>query len=96
MTNNLIFLTFFSILETAVINAVIPILFIFTPSLAGFLAEKVRNFRILLSILTALGGIFALFLLAIPSARNTAPYPQDLNWGISCGRPTNRARYQKL
>ena len=82
--------------EVAVINAVIPILFIFTPPLAGFLAEKVGNFRILLSILTAFGGLFALLLLAIPPARNHQPYPEHLQWGISCGRPTNRARYQKL
>ena len=67
----------------AVINAVIPILFIFTPPLAGFLAEKVGNFRVLLSILTALGGICALLLLAIPPARNTAPYPENLHWGVS-------------
>ena len=82
--------------EVAVINAVIPILFIFTPPLAGFLAQKVGNFRVLLSVLTALGGAFALLLLVIPPARNTQPYPQDLQWGISCGRPNNRARYQKL
>ena len=82
--------------EVAVINAIIPILFIFTPPLAGFMAEKSGNFRILLSVLTALGGIFALLLLAIPPAKNEAPYPTHLHWGISCGRPTNRARYQKL
>ena len=35
-------------------------------------------------------------ILAIPPARNTAPYPDDLHWGVSCGRPTHRARYQKL
>ena len=82
-----------SVQEVAVINAVIPILFIFTPPLAGFLAEKVGNFRVLLSVLTALGGVFALLLLVIPPARNTQPYPPDLQWGISCGRPNNRARY---
>ena len=82
--------------EVAVINAIIPILFIFTPPLAGFMAQKSGNFRILLSVLTALGGIFALLLLAIPPAKNQAPYPAHLHWGISCGRPTNRARYQKL
>ncbi len=85
-----------SIQEVAVINAVIPILFIFTPPLAGFMADKVGNFRVLLSVLTALGGIFALLLLAIPPARDTSPYPENLKWGISCGRPGNRARYQKL
>ena len=42
--------------EASVINAIIPILFIFTPPLAGFLADKLGNFRVLLSILTALGG----------------------------------------
>ena len=30
-----------SVQEVAIINAVIPVLFIFTPPLAGFLAEKV-------------------------------------------------------
>lgn len=85
-----------SVQEVAVINAVIPILFIFTPPLAGFMADKVGNFRVLLSVLTALGGAFALLLLAIPAARDTSPYPATLSWGISCGRPGNRARYQKL
>ena len=85
-----------SIQEVAVINAVIPILFIFTPPLAGFLAEKVGNFRILLSILTALGGFFALLLLLIPPSRDVSLYPDQLRWGLSCGRPGNRARFQKL
>ena len=39
---------------------------------------------------------YLISILAIPPARNTAPYPDDLHWGVSCGRPTNRARYQKL
>lgn len=82
--------------QVAVINAVIPILFIFTPPLSGFLADKVGNFRVLLSVLTALGGLFALLLLAIPPATDSQQYPENLQWGISCGRPTNRARYQKL
>jgi hypothetical protein len=85
-----------SIQEVAIINAVIPVLFIFTPPLAGFLAEKVGNFRILLSILTALGGFFALLLLLIPPSRDVSLYPDQLRWGVSCGRPGNRARFQKL
>lgn len=44
-----------TIQETAVVNAVIPVLFIFTPPLAGFLADRIGNFRILLSLLTAAG-----------------------------------------
>jgi hypothetical protein len=85
-----------SIQEVAIINAVIPILFIFTPPLAGFLAEKIGNFRILLSVLTALGGFFALLLLLIPPSRDVSAYPDQLRWGLSCGRPGNRARFQKL
>ena len=51
-----------SVQEASVINAIIPILFIFTPPLAGFLADKLGNFRVLLSILTALGGtVIAIF-----------------------------------
>ena len=50
----------------------------------------------MLSILTALGGFQALGLLAIPPGRDTTPYPKTLNWGISCGRPNNRARFQKV
>ena len=85
-----------SILEVAIINAVIPVLFIFTPPLAGFLSDRIGNFRVLLSVLTALGGFGALLLLLIPAGRDTAPYPSKLQWGISCGRPDNRARFQKL
>ena len=50
----------------------------------------------MLSVLTALGGFAALGLLAIPPGRDTTPYPKTLNWGISCGRPNNRARFQKV
>ena len=54
------------------------------------------DFRVLLSVLTALGGFGALLLLVIPPGRHHAPYPSNLEWGISCGRPNNRARFQKL
>lgn len=84
------------IVQVAIINAVIPVLFIFTPPLAGFLADKVGNFRALLSVLTALGGVFALLLLSIPPAIDHSAFPASLKWGISCGRPGNRARFQKL
>ena len=53
--------------EAAIINAVIPILFIFTPPLAGFLANRIRNFRILLCFLTGSGGLVSLLLLLIPT-----------------------------
>ena len=74
----------------------LQILFIFTPPLAGFLAKRMGSFRIMLSFLTALGGFGALFLLLVPAGRDTTPYPKTLNWGVSCGRPNNRARFQKV
>ena len=52
--------------ETAIVNAVIPVLFIFTPPLAGFLADKIGNFRLLLCFLTGSGGLVSLLLLLIP------------------------------
>ena len=67
-----------SVQETAVINAVIPILFIFTPPLAGLLADRVGNFRVLLSSLTAAGGLVSMLLLSIPTGRNTAAYPEKV------------------
>ena len=85
-----------SVQEAAIINALVPILFIFTPPLAGFMADRLGNFRILLSLLTALGGLVSLLLLLIPPSRNMSPYPSVLEWGLRCGKPDNRARFQKL
>ena len=54
---------------------------------------QLGNFRVLLSILTALGGLVALLLLAIPPGRDIARYPDTLHWGVGCGKPDNRARF---
>ena len=85
-----------TIQETAVVNAVIPVLFIFTPPLAGFLADKIGNFRILLSVLTAAGGLVSMLLLLIPTGRDISLYPDKLTWGLTCGPPGSRAQYQNL
>jgi len=53
---------------------------------------RLGNFRFLLSLLTAMGGLVSLTLLAIPQGRDLSPYPTHLQWGISCGKPDNRAR----
>ena len=60
--------------ETAIVNAVIPVLFIFTPPLAGFLADKMGNFRLLLCFLTGSGGLVSLLLLLIPTGRFISYY----------------------
>merc|ERR1719367_751027 len=85
-----------SIQETAIVNAVIPVLFIFTPPLAGFLADKIGNFRILLCFLTGSGGLVSLLLLLIPTGRDISLYPDSLTWGLSCGPAGSRAQYQNL
>merc|ERR1719195_1926209 len=82
--------------ETAIVNAVIPVLFIFTPPLAGFLADKIGNFRLLLCFLTGSGGLVSLLLLLIPTGRDVSLYPDNLTWGVSCGPTGSRAQYQNL
>ena len=82
--------------ETAIVNAVIPVLFIFTPPLAGFLADKIGNFRLLLCFLTGSGGLVSLLLLQIPMGRDISLYPDKLTWGLSCGPTGSRAQYQNL
>ena len=47
-----------SIEEAAIINALIPILFIFTPPLASFLQNRLNNFRVLLCILNGVGRMY--------------------------------------
>jgi len=85
-----------TIQETAVINTVIPVLFIFTPPLAGLLADKIGNFRVLLSLLTATGGFVSLALLFVPIGRDISLYPNKLTWGLTCGAPGSRGQYQNL
>eukprot|EP00096_Caligus_rogercresseyi_P011757 TRINITY_DN4734_c0_g1_i1.p1 TRINITY_DN4734_c0_g1~~TRINITY_DN4734_c0_g1_i1.p1 ORF type:complete len:792 (-),score=179.13 TRINITY_DN4734_c0_g1_i1:362-2737(-) len=85
-----------SVLEASVINAIVPILFIFTPPLANFLHDRLGSFRVLLAVLTALGGCVSLLLLIIPVGRDVRPYPEYLEWGLSCGKADHRARFQKM
>ncbi|CAB4055295.1 unnamed protein product [Lepeophtheirus salmonis] len=83
-------------LEAAIINAIVPVLFIFTPPLANFLHDRLGSFRVLLAVLTALGGCVSLLLLIIPVGRDVQPFPKYLEWGLSCGKADNHARFQKL
>uniref|UniRef100_A0A0K2UEI0 Putative LOC101737216 [Bombyx mori] n=1 Tax=Lepeophtheirus salmonis TaxID=72036 RepID=A0A0K2UEI0_LEPSM len=85
-----------SVVEAAIINAIVPVLFIFTPPLANFLHDRLGSFRVLLAVLTALGGCVSLLLLIIPVGRDVQPFPKYLEWGLSCGKADNHARFQKL
>ncbi|XP_045537535.1 uncharacterized protein LOC106717587 [Papilio machaon] len=61
--------------ETAIMSAVTPVISIIMPPLAGMLADKIGNFRLLLALSSALGGVSALLLLAVPVGRITVTYP---------------------
>ncbi|KAL4712762.1 hypothetical protein ACJJTC_008059 [Scirpophaga incertulas] len=61
--------------ETAIMSAVTPVISIVMPPLAGMLADKIGNFRLLLAVSSALGGASALLLLAVPVGRLTITFP---------------------
>jgi len=55
-----------SVEEVAVVNGVIPVADVVGPPMAGFLADKIGNFRVFMSVLTAVSGGASLLLLLIP------------------------------
>ncbi|XP_045778089.1 uncharacterized protein LOC123875991 [Maniola jurtina] len=70
--------------ETAIMSAVTPVVSIVMPPLAGMLADKIGNFRLLLALFSALGGASALFLLAVPVGRITVTFPLNVDLLASC------------
>jgi len=55
-----------SVEEVAFVNGVIPVADIVGPPMAGFVADKIGNFRVFMSLLTAISGAASLLLLFIP------------------------------
>ncbi|GLV43083.1 uncharacterized protein CBL_14239 [Carabus blaptoides fortunei] len=70
--------------ETAIMSAVIPVVAIIMPPVAGMIADKIGNFKILLALFSTLGGLAALLLLIVPIGRITITYPDQLVMGMSC------------
>ncbi|KAK4871463.1 hypothetical protein RN001_015587 [Aquatica leii] len=70
--------------ETAIMSAVIPVISILMPPIAGLIADKIGNFKILLAIFSGLGGISALLLLIVPVGRISILYPDRVIFGMSC------------
>ncbi|XP_041974938.1 uncharacterized protein LOC121730128 [Aricia agestis] len=70
--------------ETAIMSAVTPVISIVMPPLAGMLADKIGNFRLLLALSSALGGASALLLLAVPVGRITLTFPSEVDLLVSC------------
>lgn len=70
--------------ETAIMSAVTPVIFFIMPPLAGMIADKIGNFRLLLAIFSSLGGLSALLLLAVPVGRVNIIYPTSVELIAKC------------
>ncbi|XP_018396195.1 PREDICTED: uncharacterized protein LOC108774550 [Cyphomyrmex costatus] len=70
--------------ETAIMSAITPLVAMVMPPLAGMLADRIGNFRILLSVFSAFGGLAALLLLLVPIGRVTVHFPQRIIMDLGC------------
>ncbi|KAJ8683434.1 hypothetical protein QAD02_019226 [Eretmocerus hayati] len=70
--------------ETAIMSAITPFVAIIMPPIAGLLADRIGNFKILLSLFSALGGAAALLLLLVPIGRLQVTFPDDVILGVTC------------
>ncbi|KAJ0182447.1 hypothetical protein K1T71_001816 [Dendrolimus kikuchii] len=81
--------------ETAIMSAVTPVVSIVMPPLAGMLADKIGNFRLLLALSSVLGGVSALLLLAVPVGRITVTFPTAVELLATCDDSALRLRHMK-
>merc|ERR1712088_1045664 len=72
----------YTIEDASLVNSVIPVADIFGPPLAGFLADKLGNFRLFMAFLTLLNGASSLLLLAIPSVIASEQLNEEFALGI--------------
>ncbi|KAG7205834.1 hypothetical protein KM043_007775 [Ampulex compressa] len=70
--------------ETAIMSAVTPVIAMVMPPLAGMLADRIGNFKILLSLFSSFGGVAALLLLLVPIGRITVQFPERVVMDLSC------------
>ncbi|XP_024875209.1 uncharacterized protein LOC112456715 [Temnothorax curvispinosus] len=70
--------------ETAIMSSITPLVAIVMPPLAGMLADRIGNFRILLSIFSTFGGLAALLLLLVPIGRVTVDFPERIVMDLGC------------
>ncbi|TRY69336.1 hypothetical protein TCAL_04104 [Tigriopus californicus] len=59
----------FAIEDTAIVNSAVPLADVFGPPIAGFLADKIGNFRMFMAVVTFLNGAASLLLLVIPAVK---------------------------
>ncbi|KAL7638054.1 UNVERIFIED_CONTAM: hypothetical protein RMT77_011679 [Armadillidium vulgare] len=70
--------------EVGIIYSFIPIASLIAPPISGILADRIGNFRILLSAVTASAGLAGLLFLLVPPARIVHNLPYVLPIEISC------------
>ncbi|XP_020290838.1 major facilitator superfamily domain-containing protein 6 [Pseudomyrmex gracilis] len=70
--------------ETAIMSSITPLVAMIMPPLAGMLADRIGNFRILLSVFSAFGGLAALLLLLVPIGRMTVHFPERIVMDLGC------------
>ncbi|CAL7943469.1 unnamed protein product [Xylocopa violacea] len=70
--------------ETAIMSAITPVIAMVMPPLAGMFADRVGNFKILLSLFSSFGGLAALLLLLVPIGRITVEFPDRVVMDVGC------------
>ncbi|XP_053978995.1 uncharacterized protein LOC128876555 [Hylaeus volcanicus] len=70
--------------ETAIMSAITPVIAMVMPPLAGMFADRVGNFKILLSLFSSFGGVAALLLLLVPIGRITVEFPDRVVMDLGC------------
>ncbi|KZC05141.1 Major facilitator superfamily domain-containing protein 6-A, partial [Dufourea novaeangliae] len=70
--------------ETAIMSAITPVIAMVMPPLAGMVADRVGNFKILLTLFSSFGGLAALLLLLVPIGRITVEYPNRVIMDLGC------------
>nr|XP_003706892.1 PREDICTED: uncharacterized protein LOC100883226 [Megachile rotundata] len=70
--------------ETAIMSAITPVIAMVMPPLAGMFADRVGNFKILLSLFSSFGGVAALLLLLVPIGRITVQFPDRVVMDLGC------------
>lgn len=70
--------------ETAIMSAITPVIAMVMPPLAGMFADRVGNFKVLLSLFSSFGGVAALLLLLVPIGRITVEFPDRVVMDLGC------------
>ncbi|CAG7728392.1 unnamed protein product [Allacma fusca] len=71
--------------EAGINSAFIPVVAILGPPVAGIIADKIGNFKVLLAAMTLVTAGLALLLLLVPIARETVTLPLDITFAMGCG-----------